>query len=204
MEITILVATKNKGKLREIINVIDVPGVRFISPDDLPSALPDVEETGETFEENAEIKALHAARVSGLHALADDSGLVVDCLEGAPGVYSSRFAGPDATDAENNAKLVSELGRREPPYTARYVAVMSLAAPNEEIAMSRGTCEGQLISEPRGGGGFGYDPYFVPVGEDRTMAELSPEEKHLISHRGAALRAIRGMVEHLVSDLNLA
>jgi XTP/dITP diphosphohydrolase len=155
-------------------------------------------EDGLTFETNARIKARFAARATGLPALADDSGIEVEALGGAPGVRTRRYAGPDATDAENNAKLLRELADVPADKRgARYVCVLALALPDEaapgglRIIERRGTSRGRVALEPRGGGGFGYDPAFVPADRDdgRTMSELSVAEKDAVSHRGRAARA---------------
>jgi XTP/dITP diphosphohydrolase len=148
-------------------------------------------ETGETFDENARVKAETAARATGLPAVADDSGIEAAALGGRPGVRSARFAGEEATDEENLHKLLRDV----PPDGDRrvaYVCALAFAAPGGATHMVWGRCDGTLAEEPRGSGGFGYDPAFVPVDYDdgRTMAELSPEEKHAISHRGRAARAL--------------
>jgi XTP/dITP diphosphohydrolase len=166
-------------------------------------------EDGLTFETNARIKARHAARATGLPALADDSGIEVEALGGAPGVRTRRYAGPDATDADNNAKLLRELadvpaGRRG----ARYVCVLALALPDERapgglrIIERRGTTRGRITFEPRGSGGFGYDPLFEPIRErvgGRTFGEYSAAAKDAISHRGRAARRMAPVLEALVS-----
>jgi XTP/dITP diphosphohydrolase len=159
----------------------------------------DVDETGSTFEANARLKARHAARATGLPALADDSGLEVDALGGGPGVRTRRYAGEDATDAQNNAKLLDALaGLPADERGARYVCVLALALPNEHgprgglpVSAVRGTCRGRIATAPRGTGGFGYDPIFEPASEPpggRTLGEWSAEEKNAISHRAAAAR----------------
>ncbi|MDP6042629.1 MAG: XTP/dITP diphosphatase, partial [Candidatus Latescibacteria bacterium] len=158
--------------------------------DAFPNA-PDVIEDGDTFEANAVKKAREIARHTGLPALADDSGLVVDALNGAPGVYSARFAGEDATDADNNAKLTDQL--KEVPQnqrTARFCCAMALAAPNGKIQTAQATWEGRILSKPQGDNGFGYDPLFFVPTHNCTSAELPSEEKNHLSHRGQALRAI--------------
>lgn len=193
----IVIATKNKGKIREIIGAIQEEGIELIDPEQAGSDYPDVEETGDSFEANAELKALAVAKHYGMHVLADDSGLSVDHLGGAPGIHSARFSGPDATDDKNNLKLLADIVDAAEPVTARYVAAITLASPDGVIATVRGTCEGRITRSAKGDGGFGYDPYFVPDGYDRTMAELPPEEKHSISHRGAGLRLIAPYVRSL-------
>jgi XTP/dITP diphosphohydrolase len=154
--------------------------------------IPEVEETGSTYHENASLKAREVARATGEPALADDSGIEVDALGGAPGPRSARYAGEEASDEQNlRALLRATAGVPAGGRTARYRAVASLAWPDGREVHAEATCEGMLESGPRGEGGFGYDPIFVPLGDERTMAELSPEEKDRISHRGGALRALR-------------
>ncbi len=187
----VAIASGNPGKIREIERLVASWGVELVTARDHPGGWPAPEETGQTYLENAREKANAVAAALGIPALADDSGIEVDALGGAPGPRSARFAGPDATEHENLVKLI-EAVRPYPPEarTARYRCVAVLAWPGSREAWAEGTCEGQLITEPRGSGGFGYDPIFVPEGEDRTMAELAAEEKDRISHRGAALRAL--------------
>jgi XTP/dITP diphosphohydrolase len=188
----IALATKNPGKIKEILSICRDWPLEWIvnSPDD-GRTFPDVEETGQTYEENAHLKAVETARALSLPAIADDSGIEVDALGGAPGPRSARFAGEDATDAENLQLLIARV--RDVPEedrTARYVCMAVCAWPDGRTVQASGVCEGRLILEPRGTGGFGYDPVFVPQGETRTMAELDPDEKDLISHRGRAFRAL--------------
>ena len=182
----VALATKNPGKVREIRAVLD--DVDVVAPDE---AWVSPEETGSTYLDNALLKARSLAAFSRMPALADDSGIEVDALGGEPGPRSARFAGPSATDEENLAKLI-EAVRGAEVRTARYRCVAVLVLPDGAETVAEGTVEGVLITEPRGSGGFGYDPIFVPVGESRTMAELSPQAKDAISHRGKAFRALRG------------
>ena len=157
-----------------------------------------MEETGCTFEENAVIKAKGAAAYTGLLSLADDSGLEVDWLGGAPGVYSARFAGPGGDEQACNDLLLSQM--RDAPEgqrTARYIAVAALASQEEVLHLAYGACEGRIGFAPKGCGGFGYDPLFVPAGGDLTMAELSMEEKNKISHRGKALAQIADVLAYI-------
>ena len=195
--VRLLVATRSRHKLRELRELLALAdGVELLSPDDL--GIPDEpEETGETFETNARIKARYYALRSGLPTLADDSGLEVDALDGGPGVRTRRYSGPDATDASNNQMLLRELaglpaGRRG----ARYVCVLALALPGEagprggqRILARRGTCRGRIATELRGDGGFGYDPLFEPWSEPpggQTLGQWSAEAKNAISHRSRA------------------
>ena len=183
----IVIASKNKGKIREIRQIYaDLP-VSVVEVADLP----DVVEDGDSFSSNARKKAVEIARHTGRWALADDSGLEVDALKGAPGIHSARWSG--AGDEANNDKLLRELRGVPPPArTARYRAVVVVADPSGRIiAETDGTCEGLIGFERRGGGGFGYDPLFVVPQFGCTMAELTAETKHSISHRGEALRRLR-------------
>lgn len=191
----ILVATRNEGKLKELRLLLEGTGLRLETLGSHPEA-GEVEETGATFEENARLKASYAARVTGLWSIADDSGLEVNALGGAPGVLSARYAGVHGDDAANTARLLRELegkGDRR----ARFVCAMALARPSsgEIVAMARGLCEGMIVDTPRGTGGFGYDPVFVPALMPwETMAELDRHDKNEVSHRGAALRAFLPML----------
>lgn len=194
----VLLATRNPGKLREVRQLTVHLGWEWRSLGDFPD-LPAVVEDGATFAENARRKALHYAAATGLPTLADDSGLEVACLGGAPGVHSARYAGEPRDDAANNRKLVQALaGIPLSRRTARFRCAMAFARPTrgdrqagaELLAEAEGAVEGLIQDEPRGSGGFGYDPHFLLPDRNRTMAELSPDEKNAISHRGRALRAI--------------
>ena len=152
----------------------------------------EVEETGTTFEENSLIKAEAIMKATGMPAIADDSGLEADALNGAPGVYSARFSGEGATDESNNAKLLKLMENiPDDERSARFVSVVTLCFPDGTVVAARGECPGTLRRSPRGDGGFGYDPLFVPVGYDKTYAEISAEEKNIISHRAKALGILR-------------
>jgi XTP/dITP diphosphohydrolase len=182
-------ATRNPGKIREILQICADWPVRWALDD---ATAPQVEETGATYLENARAKARAAAEIWGLPALADDSGVEVDALGGAPGMRSARFAGDDATDDANLQLLIDRIRQvPEEARTARYRCVAVCAWPGGEETWAEGKCEGRLALEPRGSGGFGYDPIFVPEGERLTMAQLSPDRKNAISHRGRAFRALR-------------
>ena len=190
---TIVVATKNAGKLREMMDAFQDLPVTLL-PLSQFGDLPDAVEDGATFAENAAIKARFYMKATGVACLADDSGLEVDALSGAPGVYSARFAGVHGDDAANNAKLIAELtrvGREDSPAAYRCALVLSLADGRELTA--EGVCRGFIRPMPRGTGGFGYDPYFyLPRG--KAMAELTLAEKHAVSHRGAALREMKELL----------
>lgn len=187
----LLLATANRGKLRELrelLSDLTVLGLHDVGIDDLP-------ETADTFLGNATQKAVEASRRTGLPCLADDSGLCVDALDGAPGVYSARFSGRHGDDEANRALLLARL--RDVPDAlriARFRCVLALAdeagALGARVLHAEGECPGVIVRSPRGEGGFGYDPLFVPAGDTRTMAELPSEVKHSLSHRGAALRAM--------------
>ena len=192
-------ATRNEGKIREILQICADWPVRWAmareiegGPEHRAATWPEVQETGQSYLENALLKARAAARGAGVPAVADDSGIEVDALGGEPGPRSARFAGPQATDAQNLRLLIERISEvPDSLRTARYRCVAACAWPGGREVWAEGLCEGRLILEPRGSGGFGYDPIFVPQGEhQRTMAELSPEEKNAISHRGRAVRSL--------------
>jgi XTP/dITP diphosphohydrolase len=189
----IVVATANAGKLAEIRGALALPGWQFVTVEELGLVAPDVEESGDTFSENAFLKAKTYRALTSLPALADDSGLVVDALGGRPGVRSSRFAGERASDTDNNRKLLAELDGFGPEMrAARFQCVLVLLDENDETTTACGTCEGHIGMFPRGAGGFGYDPLFMPAeAPGRSMAELEVCEKNAISHRGKALAALR-------------
>jgi XTP/dITP diphosphohydrolase len=193
----IALATHNRHKWRELARICADWPVEWVSVETYdPASFPDVEETGDTYLENASLKARAAAAVLGVPALADDSGIEVDGLGGRPGPRSARYAGEHAADEENLRALIQAIrGVPASGRTARYRCVAALAAPDGALEHAEGVCEGTLRTTPVGSGGFGYDPIFVPVGWDRTMAELTEEEKDRISHRGRALRALRASVE---------
>lgn len=187
----LVLASGNPGKLRELDALLGPRGFELVAQSALGIESPP--EAGTTFEENALIKARHAARCSGFAALADDSGIEVDALGGRPGVHSARYAGEGATDQQNLEKLLEELrGVPAERRTARYRCVIVLVRDADDPApiVARGTWEGRILEASRGSGGFGYDPIFLPAGLDRTAAELSPAEKNAISHRGLALAAL--------------
>ncbi len=190
----IVIATRNPHKLQELREILGGPGLEWRSAIDFPD-LPDVEEDGETFEANAVKKAEALSRATGTWALADDSGLEVDALGGAPGVRSARYAGEPADYAANNARLLRDLAGAS-DRRARFRCVLALAGPGFRTATVEGSCEGHIAEAPRGAMGFGYDPLFVPDGHTATFAELPPEAKHRISHRGRALTKAREAWAH--------
>jgi XTP/dITP diphosphohydrolase len=186
----LLLATRNPHKTREFADIL---GEGFDVHDLVDVAeLPVVEETGLTFEANAILKAVETSKHFQELVVADDSGLEVDALEGAPGIYSARYAGENATDASNVTKLLAELTRRDPsPYSARFRCSLALAQQGEVLGIFEGVIEGTIVGAPRGSAGFGYDPVFQPRGFDQTFAELSPARKNRISHRARAIRLLR-------------
>lgn len=189
---SLLLATRNPGKVREITSILADSGWSFSSL----QAFPDVEtppETGATYAENAILKARFYALATGMCALADDSGLEVEAIAGAPGVYSARYAGANAPDADRRALLLAELAKTpDTNRRARFVAAVAVSdAHGSVLNVAEGICEGTIISSPRGSGGFGYDPLFVPNGFDETFAELAEDIKNRISHRALALLKTR-------------
>jgi XTP/dITP diphosphohydrolase len=215
-----VLATQNADKAREIVEIFvtltdspliaySIDGIAFLvdNPERIAASVaalptlavaPDVDETGSTLEENARIKARALADALGLLAVADDTGLEVDALEGAPGVYSARYAGEHASYADNVDKLLHELEGVYPSLrTARFatVAIARAPAPAGDEVLARGEVEGLIAAAPHGDGGFGYDPVFVPVeGDGRSFAEMTPAEKHAVSHRGRAFRALAAAI----------
>jgi XTP/dITP diphosphohydrolase len=183
----LVIATHNSGKLREIAALMKPYGVSVVGASDL--ALPEPDETGASFEANAELKALAAAATSGVPALADDSGIVVAGLDGAPGIYSARWAGPERDFARAMA-LVEERLAGSGDRRASFVAVLSLAWPDRHVESFRGEVRGSLVWPPRGVEGFGYDPMFVAQGERATFGEMDPAKKYAMSHRADAFRKL--------------
>lgn len=203
--IPLLIATRNAHKAREFARILP-PQFELKTLADFPGA-PDPEETGTTFAENAAIKAESiSAEFPGI-VVSDDSGICVDALGGMPGVYSARYAGTHGDDEGNNRKMLAELGAlpaTAQPFTARYVCAISVACNGKELASFTGTAEGCITLSPRGTGGFGYDPLFIPAGYDCTMAEISADEKNRISHRGAALRQFEAWLAAQAGSLSLS
>lgn len=186
----IFIATKNQKKLKELERILIPMGFEVLSQKDFSESFPEPVEDGTTFEENAIIKAKDGLKNTGLISVADDSGICVDYLGGAPGIYSARYSGEHGDDESNNQKLLSELaGVPMEKRTGRYVAAIACVFPNGKQFTVRGECEGKIAFEPRGTGGFGYDPYFIS--ELGYMAQLTPEQKDSISHRGKALKLFK-------------
>lgn len=192
----IVAASKNQHKIREIEAITREFGMEIIPRD--KAGVPDIEieEDGATFKENSYKKAYGIMKLCGEITIADDSGLEVDCLGGAPGVYSARFAGEDGSDQANNDKLKELL--KDIPYekrTGRFVSVITMVYPDGDKLVARGEVEGHIILEEKGPNGFGYDPLFIPLGYDITFGQFDPREKNKISHRGNALKELRKQLE---------
>ncbi|MBA17564.1 MAG: non-canonical purine NTP pyrophosphatase, RdgB/HAM1 family [Sphingomonas sp.] len=184
----LVIASHNKGKIREIAELLAPYGVTPVSAGDLD--LPEPEETGTTFVANAELKAMQAADLSGLPALADDSGLCVEALNNEPGIFSARWAGPDKDFRFAMERVERELGAKGPEASrdAHFVCALALAWPDGHVEWFEGRVDGTLVWPPRGDKGFGYDPVFQPIGEDITFGEMDPDRKHAMSHRADAFR----------------
>ncbi|MGN0450748.1 MAG: RdgB/HAM1 family non-canonical purine NTP pyrophosphatase [Acutalibacteraceae bacterium] len=193
----VFIATKNHNKLKELERILKPMGFEVLSENDLEKPLPEVEETGTTYEENALLKAHSGFEVTGLMTVADDSGLSVDILDGAPGLYSARYSGTGATYASNNEKLLAAL--KDVPHekrTATFVSAIACVFPDGREFTVRGECKGYVAEMCSGEGGFGYDPLFVC--EAGCYAEMTPEEKDRVSHRGNALRAFKAELEKYI------
>ncbi|MFB4265825.1 RdgB/HAM1 family non-canonical purine NTP pyrophosphatase [Nonomuraea sp. GTA35] len=194
----IVLATRNAGKIAELRRIL--AGFDIVGLEEFPS-IGEIAETGVTFEENALLKAHAVAQGSGLPAVADDSGLCVDVLNGMPGVFSARWAGRHGDDGANLELLLAQVSDvPAEKLTAHFACAAALALPSGQFRVVEGTLPGSLVRTPRGSGGFGYDPIFVPEGESRTTAELAPEEKDAISHRGRAFRALAPAVRELLGS----
>lgn len=200
MKAKLVIASRNEKKKRELLQIIGDLDLEVATLNDFPEA-PEVEEDGLTFHENAVKKAREIAQFTGCMSLADDSGLDVDALGGLPGVHSARFAGEPSDDERNNQKLLKMLeGVPAQERTARFRCVIAIAFPDGRVETTEGTCEGRVGFAPKGSAGFGYDPLFIPDGFDMTFAELSPEVKNSISHRGKALQKALEMLKSIQSD----
>ena len=197
----LLIATRNKGKVREIADLLSVCGIRVTSLLD-HAGMPDIVEDGVTFRANAAKKAVVIARHTGLAVMGEDSGLEVDALGGRPGVYSARYSGDDATDASNNALLLKELaGVPHERRTARYRSAIALADKDSLVDVVEGSCEGIITTELRGSNGFGYDPLFLIPARQRTFGELDLAVKQTMSHRAMALRAFLKLLENYLARM---
>jgi XTP/dITP diphosphohydrolase len=195
---TLVLATRNKGKVLEVERILKIhaPNISLISMAELD--IGDIEETGDSFEENALLKSRTVSKLSGFPALADDSGLAIDALNGEPGIYSARYSGLHGDDAANNAKVLRLMeGIRQ--RSAAFIAVLALTRPDGQSIISRGELLGQIVNHPAGDQGFGYDPIFQPTGFNITTAQMSPELKDSISHRGRALAQIAPKISSFLS-----
>lgn len=201
MTIKILLATSNNGKLRELRSLVEGLDFDFVSPGEIGLAL-DVPETGDTYAENATLKALAYQSASGLTVVADDTGLEVDALDGAPGLHSARFSTlPGATDADRRAKLLRVLADKPRPWTARFQCAVAVALPGKDVELFIGTVEGEIIPEERGEHGFGYDRLFYIPAAGKTLAELDLLEKNAFSHRAVAVKkAIPYIIDQIKKD----
>ncbi|MFB4166638.1 XTP/dITP diphosphatase [Virgibacillus sp. JSM 102003] len=192
----IIIATKNPGKAEEFKTFFAKFNIKAVSLLDLSQSINDIEETGVTFEENAAIKAEQIAKLMNKPVLADDSGLMIDALDGRPGIFSARYAGEPKDDNANIAKVLAELeDTKEPDRTARFVCVLAVASPDMDTVFKKGYCEGKISVSPKGSNGFGYDPIFIPKNCTKTMAELSSDEKNNISHRSNAIKQLEDWIE---------
>ena len=194
----LVLASKNKKKLVEMNDILSQLGIQVCSEAEAGVDV-EVEETGTTFEENSLLKARAVMEASGLPAIADDSGLCVDALSGAPGVYSARYGGEGLDDA-GRYRLLLENMRGQMPRTARFVSVITCCFPNGDVLTARGECPGTIAFAPMGEGGFGYDPVFFLPPLKKTFAQLSPEEKNAVSHRGKALELFRARLEEYLKE----
>lgn len=191
----IIIATKNKGKAKEFKQFFSNFNIQCKSLLDLDNTYPEVEETGTTFAENAIIKAETGAALLNMPVIADDSGLMIDALDGKPGLETARYAGEHKSDEDNMQKVLQELKRvKTEDRTARFIAVLAIAKPGEETIVQEGICEGSIAYEKAGTNGFGYDPIFIPNGYLKTMAQLSSDEKGLISHRSHAFKQLEKLI----------
>lgn len=204
MQQRLVLATRNKGKLVEFRRILDALApneINLVGVDEFPDLI-DVEETGSTFEENALLKARYTTNATGLPAISDDSGLCVDFLNGDPGIYSARWAGTHGDDQANLEKLLSELNDvSDDKRTAHFTCVAALAMPDGRTHVEEGLFHGQILHAPVGQEGFGYDPIFQPLGMSISSAQMSPQEKDAVSHRGKALRLIAPHVIQMLRSL---
>ena len=193
----LVLASKNQKKLAEMNDILSHLGIQVCSEAEAGVDV-EVEETGTTFEENSLLKARAVMEASGLPAIADDSGLCVDALSGAPGVYSARYGGPDLDDADRYRLLLENM-RGQSPRTAKFVSVITCCFPNGDVLTARGECPGTIAFAPMGEGGFGYDPVFFIPALKKTFAQLTPEEKNAVSHRGKALELFKQKLEEYLA-----
>lgn len=198
----LIIATKNHGKVNEFQKLLQDENLQIKSLLDFKDKRFDVEETGNTFKENARLKAEEISKTLKKPVLADDSGLVIDILNGEPGIYSARYAGEPTDDIRNYEKVLEKMKSvPKEERTAHFICVLALAIPGQNTIFKKGICQGEITTKPVGNSGFGYDPIFVPLGFDKTMAQLSPNEKNQISHRYRAIIALKQYLEK--NKLNL-
>jgi|SRR5215207_499268 len=196
----LLIATNNKGKVKELQELLKDTGIELVTPAQIDLQL-DVVEDGSTYAENATKKAIAFSNTSGMISLADDSGLEVDTLDGAPGLYSARYSPkPNATDADRRAYLLQKLQDKPRPWKARFHATIAIATPNGDVHLTEGICEGETIPEERGTGGFGYDPIFFLSELGKTMAELNMDEKNRLSHRAKAVMKAKAILSQIFNS----
>lgn len=196
----ILIASKNDGKIKEIKNLLNFPGIKLLTYKDFED-WPEVEEEGDTYRENAELKAITVAQRFNLPTVADDSGLEVKALGGAPGKRSARYAGVGTSDEQRVAKILKALaGASSDERDARFRCVAVYAEPSGSVTEAEGTCPGTVATKPAGTGGFGYDPVFIPDGYDRTIAQLPESTKNGLSHRGQAFSKLKRILETVWSE----
>ncbi len=204
MKLELLLATRNKGKVEEFQRILEsiAPGeIELVGLDAFPEAK-DVDETGDTFQANALLKAIQMCEATGLPAIADDSGICIDALDGDPGIYSARWSGQHGNDQANNEKVLSQLiGVPTEARGAHFICVAALALPDGRTHIEEGRFEGQILNSPMGENGFGYDPIFKPEGFEISSAQMSPEQKDSMSHRGKALRAMAPRAIELLNSL---
>lgn len=199
---TFVIASNNPKKVKELNRILNPMGITAKTAKEINVTLDDVEETGTSFVENARLKARAAFKRTGLPCIADDSGLMVDALNGAPGVYSARYSGNDATDKSNNEKLLNEMANIQPAQrTAKFVCVICCILENGKEIIAHGECIGRIAMQQLGKGGFGYDPLFLTQ-DGRSYAQLSAEEKDKISHRGKAIRILKQQLSQYISEEN--
>lgn len=196
----VMIASNNPGKVREFKAMLSTFGVEVTSLENLPEPI-DVAETGHTFRENAKLKAEEICRRTNMITIADDSGLVVDALNGRPGIYSARYAGPQKNDHDNLQKVLNELaGITKQQRTARFVCVLAVSIPTQETRYVEGEYDGLILEKPVGENGFGYDPIFFITDAEKTLAQMSQEEKNKISHRANAIRKLEKLWPDWVGD----
>jgi XTP/dITP diphosphohydrolase len=199
----ILIASKNKGKIREIREIINLSGIEFLSINDIDKEIPDIIESGQSYMENALIKAKAISELTGINTLSDDSGIEIEYLQGCPGVKSARFPTSESTDEERCLTILYMLKNVSvEKRSAKFVCEIILFLDNGKLYLSKGECKGDISEKMRGDNGFGYDPIFIPAGYDKTFAELCPDVKNKISHRFKALIDMKNIISNLNSNDN--